>query len=102
VVYTDANGSTVTMPTTEWWTDDSEAVLALEFITDRTMKDGTLATVTYVAGYSEVPQALQQCIVALVGAWYANPEASAVVALAEVPLSYRYIIQQYAARSLIR
>lgn len=102
VTYTDANGATQTLPTAEWWTDESEPVLALEFDTSAVMKANTLATVTYTAGYGTIPHALQQCIVALVGSWYNNPESSSVAALAEVPLSYRYIIQQYATRSPLR
>jgi uncharacterized phiE125 gp8 family phage protein len=102
VQYVDGNGVTQTLPAAEWWVDDSEPVIALEFDTDKQMKENTLATVTYVAGYTTIPHALQQCIVALVGSWYNNPESSSVAALAEVPLSYRYIIQQYATRSPMR
>ena len=102
VTYVDGNGATQTLPTAEWWVDDSEPVIALEFDTDKVMKENTLATVTYTAGYTTIPHALQQCIVALVGSWYNNPESSSVAALAEVPLSYRYIIQQYATRSPLR
>lgn len=98
IAYTDANGVSQTLPSSEWFVDDSEPVLALEFITSATMKQGTLATVTFTAGYDVIPQALQQCIVALVGSWYNNPEALQVAQLAEVPMSYRYIIQQYATK----
>jgi uncharacterized phiE125 gp8 family phage protein len=102
VSYVNSSGATVTLPTDEWWTDDSEPVIALEFDTDAVMKPNTLATVTYVSGYTEIPVALQQCIVALVGAWYNNPEAVSVAALADVPTSYRYIIEQYRTRSPMR
>jgi hypothetical protein len=57
-----------------------------------------MVEVTYVAGFTVIPQALQQCIVALVGSWYNNPEALQVAQLAEVPMSYKAIIAQYSVQ----
>jgi len=102
VTYTDASGATQTLPTAERWLDETDELPVLLFDTTATPKENTYATVTYVAGYTVIPHALQQCIVALVGAWYANPEAASVASLADVPLAYRYIIQHYTARSALR
>jgi hypothetical protein len=37
-----------------------------------------------------------------VGAWYANPDATSVASLAEVPLSLKYILNAYSARGALR
>jgi hypothetical protein len=42
------------------------------------------------------------CIVALVGSWYSNPEATSVASIQDVPLSYRYILQQFSTRGPLR
>lgn len=102
VQYTDTSGSTQTLPAAEWFTDETEPVLAIEFDTTAVMKENTYATVTYTAGYTLIPQPLIQCIVALVGSWYNNPEALQVAALAEVPLAYKAIIAQYSAQVSFR
>lgn len=98
VTYTDTDGNPQTLPSADWWTDETEPVLALEFDTDAVAKENTLITVNFTAGYTVIPQPLQQCIVALVGSWYNNPEALQVAQLAEVPMSYKYIIQQYSTQ----
>lgn len=95
VTYVDSAGATQTLPASDWWVDESEPVWAVEFDTTVVPKENTLITVNFTAGYTVIPQPLQQCIVALVGSWYNNPEALQVAQLAEVPLAYKYIIQQY-------
>lgn len=95
VTYVDSAGATQTLPASDWWVDESEPVWAVEFDTSAVPKENTLITVNFTAGYTVIPQPLQQCIVALVGSWYNNPEALQVAQLAEVPLAYKYIIQQY-------
>lgn len=102
VQYVDTAGNTQTLPTAEWYLDETDELKALEFDASTTVKENTALTVTYVAGYATIPHALQQCIVALVGAWYANPEAASVASLNDVPLAYRFIIQHFSARSSIR
>jgi uncharacterized phiE125 gp8 family phage protein len=102
VTYKDAANVTQTLPVDEWFIRQDEELIVLEFDTSVVVKENTQPIVTYTAGYALVPQALQQCIVALVGAWYNNPEASSVASLAEVPLSYKHIIAAYSHRSPIR
>lgn len=102
VSYTDTNGAPQTLPAAEWFTFEDDELIVLDFDTSAAIKENTQPTVTYVAGFTDVPHALQQCIVALVGAWYNNPEASNVAALAEVPLAYRHIIAHFSHRSPIR
>lgn len=102
VTYTDAAGATQTLPTADWWLDRTDELPVLLFDTDATPKENTYATVTYVAGHTTIPHALQQCVIALVGAWYANPEAASIASLSEVPLAYKYIIQQFNTRSALR
>jgi uncharacterized phiE125 gp8 family phage protein len=102
VTYVDPAGSTQTLPTAEWYVDETDELPVLLFDTTASTKENTYATVTYVAGYTVIPHALQQCIVALVGAWYANPEAASVASLQSVPLAYQFIIDHYSARSALR
>lgn len=98
VRYTDGNGVRQTLPASDYWVDESEPLLALEFDTAVVPKKNTTIEITYVAGFTTIPQALQQCIVALVGSWYNNPEALQVAQLAEVPLAYKAIIAQYSVQ----
>jgi uncharacterized phiE125 gp8 family phage protein len=102
VGYTDTAGNPQTLTASEFFLHQDDELLVLDFDTTAAIKENTQPTVTYTAGYATVPQALQQCIVALVGAWYNNPEASSVASLAEVPLSYKHIIAAYSHRSPIR
>jgi uncharacterized phiE125 gp8 family phage protein len=98
VRYYDSSGTRQTLPATDYWIDDTEPLLALEFDTSVVPSDTSTIEVTYTAGYTTIPQALQQCIVALVGSWYNNPEALQVAQLAEVPLAYKAIIAQYSVQ----
>jgi uncharacterized phiE125 gp8 family phage protein len=102
VTYTDTQNNPQTLPPDEWFLRQEDELVVLDFDTAAVVKDNTQPVVTYTAGYALVPHALQQCIVALVGAWYNNPEASSVASLAEVPLSYKHIIAAYSHRSPIR
>jgi phage conserved hypothetical protein, phiE125 gp8 family len=102
VTYTDTNGNSATLPVDEWFILQDDELIVLDFDTSAVFKENTQPVVTYTAGWTTVPHALQQCIVALVGAWYTNPEASSVAALTEVPLSYKHIIQHYSHRSPLR
>jgi len=98
VHYKNAANVRTLLPTTDWYLDESEPLLAVEFDTSVVPLENTMVEVTYVAGFTVIPQALQQCIVALVGSWYNNPEALQVAQLAEVPMSYKAIIAQYSVQ----
>lgn len=102
VDYIDANGVSQQLASTDWWVDESEPLWAVEFDTSVVPKKNTLIEVRYNAGYTLIPQPLQQCIVALVGSWYNNPEALQVAQLAEVPLAYKAIIAQYTTEASFR
>ena len=102
VTYYNGNNVLTTMPTADWYVDDTDSLTALQFKETPEIYEGTYPTVTYEAGYVQVPHALQQAIVGLVGAWYANPDATSVASLAEVPLSLKYILNAYSARGALR
>jgi uncharacterized phiE125 gp8 family phage protein len=95
VLYFDTAGNGQTLPGTDYWIDNTEPMHALEFDTSVVVKENTTIQIDYQAGFQVIPQPLQQCIVALVGSWYNNPEALQVAQLAEVPLAYKAIIAQY-------
>ena len=98
VLYFDSTGTGQTLPATDYWVDNTEPLHALEFDTSVVPKENTTIQIDYQAGFQTIPQALQQCIVALVGSWYNNPEALQVAQLAEVPLAYKAIIAQYSVQ----
>ena len=74
----------------------------LRFIDPPAFLENTSITVTYTVGYSTVPAPLTHCIIALVGAWYNNPEAFQPIGLSTVPLSVEYIISAYSSGSRMR
>lgn len=95
VAYTDAsnNPATLTQGTDYYW-DASGAVAVLRFLGDPpSMKDGTLATVTYTAGYATEPNEVVQAVISLVGAWYNNPEAMQPIALSTPPLGAQFMLE---------
>jgi uncharacterized phiE125 gp8 family phage protein len=102
VTYYDSGNILTTMPASDWYVNQTDELLALEFKENPAIYEGTFPTVTYVAGYTQVPHALQQAIVALVGAWYANPDATAPVSISDVPLSLKYILNAYSTRGALR
>jgi len=82
--YNTANVLT-TMTATDYWLDQSDGII-----------------VTYTAGYSSIPDPLVHCIIALVGAYYNNPEAVQAVGLSTVPLSVEFILDHWSTNSRIR
>lgn len=95
VAYTDASGSsaTLTIGTDCYW-DRSRELSILRFIGEPpSMKEGTLATVTYTAGYAVEPNEVVQAVISLVGAWYNNPEANAPTQLSAVPLGAQFMLE---------
>ena len=99
VTYTDTSGATITMVSgTDYWVDNSQQLAALEFLNTPSMKDGTLATVTFVAGYSTEPNEVVQAIISLVGLWYNNPEAAQPVGLQVVPLGGQFVLEHLRVR----
>jgi uncharacterized phiE125 gp8 family phage protein len=98
----DYDGVTKTLPGTSWYLDRSDGPLLRIRFTERysslpAVRPGTVQ-VSYVAGYDEIPPAIQRALHSLVASWYANPESSAPVELSEVPLSTRAILDEHRIR----
>lgn len=53
------------------------------------------AAITYTAGYEEIPYLVRQAMLLLIGHWYANREAAAQSAPAEVTMAVRAMLNQY-------
>ena len=53
------------------------------------------ATITYTAGYEEVPYLVRQAMLLLIGHWYANREATAQSTPAEIGMAVRAMLNQY-------
>jgi len=95
VAYTDLEGNPATLVAgTDYYWDRSGSIDVLRFLDEPPdMKDGTLATITYTAGYATEPDEVVQAVISLVGAWYNNPEATAPVQLSNVPLGAQFLLE---------
>jgi uncharacterized phiE125 gp8 family phage protein len=103
VTYTDGSGATVTMTSgIDYWVDLSGDIKAIEFLNEPSIKEGTLITVTYVAGYSTEPNEVVQAIISLVGLYYNNPEAAQPVGLTTVPLGGQFMLEHLRIRGTFR
>jgi uncharacterized phiE125 gp8 family phage protein len=92
VTYT-ASGNTETLDTDLRWLDTADTLAAIEFLDAPTIDDGTLITVTYVAGYAVEPNEVVQAVISIVGAWYNNPEATAPTLLSPTPLGAQFMLE---------
>ena len=102
VVYSNASGATTTMPTTDYFLIRSEAPsVYINFSDYPELSDNTEIIVNYTSGYAELPAHIQQAVIALVGAYYNNPEATAPVTLSEVPLSAKFILDLIREKGLL-
>lgn len=95
-------GDITTLSGTNWYIDRTDALPVLRFIDPPSFDENTAITVTYNAGYSELPGEITHCIIALVGAWYSNPEAIQPIGMSEVPMSVRWILDGLSVRSKMR
>jgi uncharacterized phiE125 gp8 family phage protein len=103
VNYTDADGNSQTLPSTEYAIDRSCGPLPIiRFSSAPVTKWGTTIDIAYTAGYDGAPEALVHCIIALVGGWYNNPEAFQPIGLNPVPMSVEFVLSMYDARQFIR
>jgi len=103
VQYQDSANATQTMPSSDYWVDRTDGpMVKLRFLEAPAIYEGTAITVNYNAGYSVVPNEVVHAVIALVGAWYNNPEAFQPVGLATVPLSVEYILNAVGTGSRIR
>lgn len=99
------NGSNVltTMPSSDYWVDRTDGpMVRIRFLEAPTIYEGTAISVNYNAGYSSVPNEITHAIIAMVGAWYNNPEAFQPIGLQTVPLSVEYILSAVGTGSRIR
>jgi uncharacterized phiE125 gp8 family phage protein len=103
VAYTDTSAASQTMPASDYWIDRTDGPMpVLRFLEAPALGEGTAITVTYTAGYSAVPSDLTHCVIAIVGAWYNNPEAFQPIGLSTVPMSVEMILEMASARTAIR
>lgn len=99
-VYSEMSG-TVTLPRGPVISVDSVTVdgEAVEYTAD--VRRGTVtvnkpgAVITYTAGCEETPYLVRQAMLLLIGHWYANREATAQSAPAEISMAVRAMLNQY-------
>lgn len=102
VTYTDSTGATATMPSTDYFIIQSYAPsIYINFKEFPNIYEDTEIAITYNIGYDELPNHITQAIIAITGAWYNNPEATAPITLTEVPLSARFILENLKVRSVL-
>jgi uncharacterized phiE125 gp8 family phage protein len=100
ITYTALDGSSVSL--SAYWVDRTEPMPMIRFLDRPQVKEGTAVAIVYIAGYTEMPGEIVHAVIALVGAWYSNPEALQPTAMSSVPLSLDYILESISVRSLIR
>jgi len=93
VGYYDENNNFVSMPATDYWTDTTQALDAIEFLTAPATYPGRVITVTYVAGYATMPNEVAQVVISLVGLWYNNPEAAQPITMTSAPLGGMFMLE---------
>lgn len=95
VQYYDSSNALVTMPSTDYWVDQTGDLPRIRFLEQPSIYEGTQVTVTYVAGHATEPADMVQAVISIVGAWYNNPEAAQPIALSTVPLGAIYLLDHY-------
>ena len=103
VAYVDAAEASQTLAAGDYWLDRSDGPMpVLRFLEGPDLAEGTAVTVTYTAGYSVIPTDLTHCVIAIVGAWYNNPEAFQPIGLSVVPMSVEAILDMASVRAVLR
>jgi uncharacterized phiE125 gp8 family phage protein len=94
VRYTNTSGVVTTMPSTDYFLIRSEEpTIYINFSELPSIKDGTEIQINYTAGYASVPPQIEQLLIALVGAWYNNPEVTSPISLQVVPMSAQFVLE---------
>ena len=102
VVYLDPAGVQQTLPTTAYRVVREGGVPIIRFVDlgGANLLEGTVEVV-FDHGYELPPADLVQAVIALVGAWWNNPEALSPIELRRVPYSAEVIIDSYRLRGLL-
>lgn len=102
VKYYNSSNTLTTMPTTDYFLDRTEPPsVYVNFSEFPSVYENTFIELNYTAGYAETPKDVQQAIIAFVGAWYNNPEATAPINLSVVPVSAQFILDNLKAKSVL-
>jgi uncharacterized phiE125 gp8 family phage protein len=103
VTYYDSSNTLTTMPSGDYWIDRTDGpMVRIRFLEAPSIYEGTAISVNYNAGYSAVPNEIVHVVIALVGAWYNNPEAFQPISLTTVPMSVQYILDSVSTGSRLR
>lgn len=102
VKYYNSSNALTTMTNTEYFLDRTDPPsVYLNFSEFPSLYENTFIEINYTAGYAETPKDIQQAIIAFVGAWYNNPEATAPINLSVVPISAQFILDNLKAKSVL-
>ena len=103
VKYTSTAGTTVTMPTTDWFLVRRELpTVYIDFRTQPTLKEGTEIELNLTVGYSQLPADLAHAIIALVGTFYENPGSiQAGGGSGPLPMGAEFILQNLKVRGSV-
>lgn len=103
IKYTDQNGDEQTLDISEYQVDIYSTVGRVKPTYSNTwpstrIGDYNAVNVEYVAGYgdtADVPRAIKQAIMLLVGHLYENRESTAALTIKDVPMGYYSLLNQY-------
>lgn len=102
VKYYNSSNTLTTMPSTDYFIIRSESPsIYINFKEFPTVYDGTEIQVNYTVGYAATPEHINQLLIALVGAWYNNPEATAPISLSTVPLSAQVVLDMIRTKGIL-
>jgi uncharacterized phiE125 gp8 family phage protein len=100
VTYSNASGATTSM--SDYFIVRSEAPsVYINFSEFPQLADNTEIAVTYTAGWADLPAHIEQAVIALVGAYYNNPEATAPITLSTVPMSAQFVLDMIREKGLL-
>lgn len=102
VVYLDPSGAPQTLSPTAYRVTRRAGVPWLSFLAPPSQYLRGSVEVAFAHGYSVVPPDLVQAVLALVGAWWNNPEALQPIELRVVPFSASAIIDSYRIAGMLR
>jgi uncharacterized phiE125 gp8 family phage protein len=102
VKYYDSTNTLVTMPATDYFLIRSNPPsVYVNFREFPSIYEDTEIEINYTTGYGDLPNHLQQAVIAIVGAWYNNPEATAPISLSTVPMSAQFILDNMKVKGVL-
>jgi uncharacterized phiE125 gp8 family phage protein len=103
VTYTSTSGTTVTMPSTDYFLVRRELpTVYIDFTKQPSIKDGTEVEVDLTVGYTKAPADLEHAIIALIGTFYENPGSIQTInGAGPLPMGAEFILSNLRVRGSV-